>query len=227
MNEQASIYWRRRMVAISGVVIALVIVGWAAGGFFTDGSPSVQGASGGIRETQPPSSPSTMPAAGPGGSSSSSSTSPPPSPSPSAPPPPPPPPPPDPNQPCPDQAIQVGVELGAPQYKVGQRPVLRLIVVNAGQVPCTRDLSRQLREILVMSQDGQTRLWSSNDCYHYNEPGAQIVQAGERLGYEIKWAGRTSAPGCPSKRSVVPAGTYSVVGKLGALSSQPVPIVLT
>jgi hypothetical protein len=225
MNEQASsIYWRRRMVAISGVVIALVIVGWAAGGFFSDGSAPVQGASGGIRDSQPPSTPSSLPAGGQNSSSSSSSA---PAPSPSEPPPPPPPPPPDPNQPCPDAAMQVAVELGAPQYKVGQRPVLRLIVINAGQVPCTRDLSRSLREIVVTSQDGANRIWSSNDCYHFTQPGAQIMQAGERVGYEVRWAGRTSAPGCPSKRSSVQAGTYSVVGKLGALSSPPVPIVLT
>jgi hypothetical protein len=219
MNEQASIYWRRRMVAISGVVIALVIVGWAAGGFFSGGSPPVQGASGGVRDSQPPSTPTSLPPAGAG--SSSSSSAPPPSD-----PPPPPPPPPDPSQPCPDAAMQVVVELGAPQYKVGQRPVLRLVVINAGQVPCTRDLSRALREILVVSPDGANRIWSSNDCYHSTQPGAQIMQAGERVGYEVKWAGRTSAPGCPSRRATVLAGTYSVIGKLGGLASPPVPIIL-
>jgi hypothetical protein len=218
MNEQASIYWRRRMVAISGVVIALVIVGWAAGGFFSGGSPPVQGASGGVRDSQPPSTPTSLPPAGAG--SSSSSSAPPPSD------PPPPPPPPDPSQPCPDAAMQVVVELGAPQYKVGQRPVLRLVVINAGQVPCTRDLSRALREILVVSPDGANRIWSSNDCYHSTQPGAQIMQAGERVGYEVKWAGRTSAPGCPSRRATVLAGTYSVIGKLGGLASPPVPIIL-
>ncbi|GAB3869568.1 hypothetical protein GCM10029964_002060 [Kibdelosporangium lantanae] len=123
--------------------------------------------------------------------------------------------------------MQVTVELGAPQYKVGQRPELKLVVTNAGQVPCTREISRSLREILVVTQDGNTRLWSSNDCNRSNlPPESQILQPAEHLGYEVKWAGRTSAPGCPLKRTTVQAGTYAVVGKLGALTSPAVPLVL-
>lgn len=122
--------------------------------------------------------------------------------------------------------MQVTVELGAPQYKVGQRPVLRLVVVNAGPVACTRDISRALREVVVTSADGATRIWSSNDCYASKLPDLRIMQAGERQQFEVKWAGRTAAPGCPAKRTTVPAGTYSVIGKLGALVSAPVSIVL-
>jgi hypothetical protein len=229
MNE-ASIYWRRRMVAISGVVIALVIVGWAAGGFFGESTPPVQGASGNVRDSQPPSSPPPPSSGSPDNTTSSSPSTSAPS-APSSPSPttstPPPPPPPDPNQPCPDASIQVTVELGAPQYKVGQRPELKLVVTNAGQVPCTREISRSLREIMVTSQDGSTRLWSSNDCSRSNlPPESQIMQPGEHLGYEVRWAGRTSAPSCPAKRTTVHAGTYAVVGKLGALTSPAVPIVL-
>jgi hypothetical protein len=218
------IFWRRRAVAMGGVVGAVLIVAWAAGGFFGDQSPAVQGASGGVHESQPPSSPPPNSQSTP---SSSSTTAPPPASS--GPPSPPPPlsPPPDPHLPCPDQAIGLAVELGAPQYKAGQRPVLRLVVANGGQVPCTRDISRSIREILVTSQDGATRLWSSNDCYTSAKPDLRIIQPGERLTFDVKWAGRTSAPGCPSKRTTVQAGTYSVLGKLGALASRPVPFVLT
>jgi hypothetical protein len=122
--------------------------------------------------------------------------------------------------------MQVVVELGAPQYKVGQRPVLRLGVVNAGPHACTRDISRALREVVVTSADGAARIWSSNDCYTSKMPDLRIMQPGERQQFEVKWAGRTSAPGCPAKRTTVTAGTYSVVGKLGALVSAPVPIVI-
>ncbi|TCO58016.1 hypothetical protein [Actinocrispum wychmicini] len=222
MSEQASLYWRRRMVAIGGVVIALVIVGWAAGGFFGEGSPPVAGTSGNVRDSQPPSSPSPAQSGGSGSATSPSPSPTPTTPATSATPPP------DPNQPCPDSAMRVTVEVGTPQYKVGQRPELRLVLTNAGEVPCTRDVSRSLREVVVMTQDGVTRLWSSNDCYHSTlPPESQVVQAGEGLGYDVKWAGRTSAPGCPTKRTTVQAGTYSVIGRLGALTSPPVPIVLT
>jgi hypothetical protein len=223
MDEQASIYWRRRMVAIGGVVVALVVFGWAAGGFFGDGSADVQDMNAGVKESQPPSSPPPPP---PPSSSASSTTAPASPASETPPPPPPPPPPPDPNLPCPDQVMQVLVELGAPQYKVGQRPVLRLAVVNTGPHACTRDISRALRELVVTSADGAARISSSNDCYASKMPDLRMMQAGERLQFEVKWAGRTSAPGCPAKRTSVPPGTYSVIGKLGALASAPVPIVL-
>jgi hypothetical protein len=118
------------------------------------------------------------------------------------------------------------MEVGAPQYKVGQRPVLRLVVINAGPVPCTRDISRALREVVVTSPDGANRIWSSKDCYRSNEPDLRIMQPGERRQFEVKWAGRTSAPGCPAKRTAVQAGTYSVIGKLGPLTSAAVPLTL-
>lgn len=209
------------MVAIGGVVVALVVLGWAAGGFFGDGT-QVEDTNVAVHESQPPSSPPPPP---PPGSTSSSATS---APAPtststttSSPPPPP-----DPNLPCADQSMQVAMELGAPQYKVGQRPVLRLVITNAGTVPCTRDISRSLREVLVTGADGANRVWSSNDCYRSSEPDLRIMQPGERQQFEVKWAGRTSAPGCPAKRKAVPAGSYSVIGKLGPLTSAAVPLVL-
>lgn len=210
------------MVAIGGVVVALVVLGWAAGGFFGDGSQKVEDTNAGVRESQPPSSP--PPSSPPGSTTSSTSsaaptsavtttTSPPP-------------PPPDPNLPCPDSAMQISMELGAQQYHVGQRPLLRLVVANSGAVPCTRDISRSLRETLITTVDGATRIWSSKDCYTANEADIRILQPGERRDYEVRWAGRTSAPGCPTRRSSVPAGTYHVVGKVGGLTSAPVPLVL-
>nr|WP_052479275.1 hypothetical protein [Kibdelosporangium sp. MJ126-NF4] len=214
------------MVAIGGVVVALVVLGWAAGGFFGGGS-QIEDTGAGVLESQPSSSPPPPPPPGSPSSQTSSTTS--------APAPTsstettttsPPPPPPDPNLPCADAAMQVTVELGAPQYRVGQRPVLRLVVTNTGAVPCTRDISRSLREVLVTTVDGTGRLWSSNDCYGLSQPDLRIMQPGERQQFEVKWAGRTSAPGCPSRRTAVQAGTYHVFGKLGPLTSPAVPLVL-
>jgi hypothetical protein len=226
MNEQASIYWRRRMVAIGGVVIALVVLGWAAGGFFGDGSAQVEDTNAGVKESPPPSSPPPSSQSQSVPPSSSATTSQPAPTSSETAPPPPPPPPPDPGLPCPDQAVQLSMEVGQAQYRIGQRPVLRLVVTNAGPVACTRDISRALREVLVFSADGGTRIWSSNDCYGSKMPDSRILQAGERRQFEVRWAGRTSSPGCPAKRTMLPAGTYSVIGRLGALASAPVPLVL-
>jgi hypothetical protein len=132
-----------------------------------------------------------------------------------------------PPQPCPDPAIQLAAESGQPGYRVGQQPLLRLVIVNAGPVPCLRDVSRSTRELVLTSGDGATRLWSSNDCY--SPPGAdtRLLQPGERLTFTVTWAGRTSAPGCPSKRRTVPAGSYLVTPRLGALTGTALPLVLT
>jgi hypothetical protein len=118
-------------------------------------------------------------------------------------------------------------ETGAPAYPVGQQPLLRLVVVNTGPVPCLREVSRSLRELVITTGDGATRLWSSNDCYAPPGVDTRVLKPGERLSFTVGWAGRTSAPGCPAARDPVPAGHYLVTGKLGRLASPPVPLQLT
>ncbi|MGH8963868.1 MAG: hypothetical protein ACRDXB_00840, partial [Actinomycetes bacterium] len=108
----------------------------------------------------------------------------------------------------------------------GARPLLRLRITNVGPAPCTRDVSRKLREILVLAADG-TRLWSSNDCYGPPQKDVRVLAPNQPATFAVNWAGRTSAPGCPLDRKTVPAGTYQVVGKLGALAGAPTPLTLT
>ncbi|GAA3994364.1 hypothetical protein GCM10022247_12570 [Allokutzneria multivorans] len=122
--------------------------------------------------------------------------------------------------------MKLTTEVGQPEYRVGQRPELRLVIANSGPVACYRDLDAGLREIVVTSVDGGTRLWSSNDCYASNSPNSRLLQPGEGQMFKVAWAGRTSAPGCAGKRTSVPAGDYLVVPKLGALQGQPTPLRL-
>ena len=137
-----------------------------------------------------------------------------------------PPPPPAPPQPCPDQAIAVAAQVAAPEYRVGQKPEFRLVVTNAGKVPCVRDLGASLQELLVFAADGVTRLWSSNDCYPGNSDDVRTLQPSQQVVFPVKWAGRSSKPQCAGQRVTVQAGDYLVVAKLGALASQPTPFRL-
>jgi hypothetical protein len=208
-----AIYWRRRLVALATSVVAVAVLAWIitrlVGG--TEEQQPVQGAA--ARTSQPPSSPpSAPPSTSPGASST---------PVPATPAPPPPP------QACPDAAIAVAAQPDKPSYVVGQRPLLRLIIANSGQVACLREVSRTLRELVVTTADGAGRVWSSNDCFSPPGVDSRLIQPGEQLTFTVSWAGRTSAPGCPSGRQVVPAGSYLVTGKLGALAGAPVPLVLT
>ncbi|MGQ0837122.1 hypothetical protein [Actinokineospora sp.] len=212
------VYLRRRAIAVAGSVLGVVVLVWIIGALVgTDDGQPVRGTSAQVGTSSPPATTSA-----PAASSSAAATS-------AAPAPPPPTttPPPDPNLPCPDAVVGVAAESDAPAYRVGRRPVLRLVVTNAGPVPCTRDIGHELRELLVTSPDGATRVWSSNDCYAPKGQRSQILQPGERQVFEVTWAGRTSAPGCPVKRTAVAPGAYLLTPKLGTLVGAPIPLAFT
>ncbi|HEY0450539.1 hypothetical protein [Actinophytocola sp.] len=231
-----SVYWRRRAFAAGVCVFAVVLLAWIIGGLVgaADDQP-VHGTAGSRELAAAPSSPppSTRPAGAP--SSTTSPTTAPPAASPTtAPtgrpttrPAPPASTPPGPAKPCPDAVIKVVAQPGQPSYQVGRRPLLHLLVVNTGKVPCTRDVSRKLRELVITSADGRTRLWSSKDCYGPPATDTRTLAPGKPLEFSLNWAGRTSAPGCPTHRTTVPAGSYRVIGKLGALTGPPVALTMT
>lgn len=245
-----SVYWRRRAFAAGASVLAVVLLAWIIGGLVeADDQHPVQGTANAARlssETSaggrvtsgrasaPPSSPGpndprgsvsasprtaapsegARPTAAPGPATTSVATTTTTTP------------PPGPPQPCPNGVVKIVATPDVPSYPVGARPLLRLEITNAGPVPCTRDVSRKLREILVLAADG-TRLWSSNDCYGPPQQDVRVLPPGQAVVFSVNWAGRTSAPGCPVDRKTVPAGGYQVVGKLGALVGAPTPLTLT
>lgn len=217
-------YWRRRAVALGAFVLVLLLGVWAVGLAF-GGSDDTERELAELRAAAsargiatPGSSAPSSPVAAP----PPSSAAPPPS---AEPPPPPPPPPPGPPQPCPNEVTKVVAEVGAPEYRVGQRPEFRLVVTNTGPVPCTRELDPKVQEILVLGQDG-ARLWSSNDCYPGRNPDLRTLEPGGTAVFRLAWHGRTSAPNCAGKRKTLPAGDYSVVAKVDDLASAPTPFRL-
>lgn len=226
-----SVYWRRRVIALAGsvltvVLLAVIISGWLGGGSQADpqGVANKQNVAA-TTSRRLTSSPPTSGTITPAGASSSSSAPPAPTTTTSTmtgPPPPPPPP-----GPCPDTSITVEARIAQPSYRVGQSPLLTLAVTNSGKVACNREVTRQLRELVVLSPDGNTRLWSSSDCYYQQAADTRLLQPGEQATFSIAWAGRTSSPNCAPSGALLPAGDYLVVGKLGNLTSRPTPFKLT
>lgn len=242
-----SVYWRRRASAAVVSVLAVVLLAWLIGGLVeADDQHPVQGTASAaeigapksagarvtsVRTSAPPSSPgpddprgsvTASPGAGdPASSAAATPTTKPAEPTTTSPAPPPGPP-----GPCPDEVMKVVGVPDVPSYPVGARPLLRLQVTNVGPVPCMRDMSRKLREILVLGMDG-ARLWSSNDCYGPPDQDVRLLAVNQTMEFSVNWAGRTSEPGCPLDRETVPAGTYQVVGKLGLLAGAPTPLTLT
>ncbi|MGW5050528.1 hypothetical protein [Actinokineospora sp. NPDC004072] len=225
MDDPRGVYFRRRVGALVGVLLALVALIWLIDALLGGDEP-VQGEAASSSKAPGPSAatPTTSAAAAPVAATSPTAAEPSPTPRSRTPEQVPA----DPGAPCPDTSVRVAAETGERSYQVGQRPLLRLVVVNAGPVPCTYDLGRSRRELVVTSRDGRTRLWSSNDCYFGGQAPSPVVLAPrERHEYEVRWAGRTSAPGCPTRRDGVPAGEYRVVPRLGGRAGEPVALTLT
>lgn len=134
--------------------------------------------------------------------------------------------PPPPPQPCPDPAVSVAAQVDRPSFPAGQRAQFTIAIGTNGPVPCTRDIDRGLRELLVQTPDGH-RLWSSNDCYQATGGGVQLLTPGHQMTFSLTWVPRTSAPGCPLHRDTIPAGNYVLLARLGPITSPPTPFTLT
>lgn len=237
------VYWRRRVLALAGVVVVLLLLIWLVAALVDrPAERPVQPAAQQIDTTSEPASPPTVPVAAssgqrlqpfddlrPASSPPAGSGAAPPAPAAVSPvaPPAAPPAPPGPPQPCPDATTVITAAPGRAEYRVGSKPVFTLSVTNTGPAACTRDLDARLQELLVFAADGTTRLWSSNDCYPGDSVDVRVLQPGETVSFKVTWAGRSSSPGCVVKRETIQAGDYYVVAKLGPLAGAPTSFRLT
>ncbi|HYN72119.1 MAG TPA: hypothetical protein VES60_06415 [Nakamurella sp.] len=127
---------------------------------------------------------------------------------------------------CADADISLTAAPSAAAFAVGDQPRLLLIVTNSGTQVCQRDVSGSLQTFIVFGADG-SRIFSTADCFPGTGTEVRELTPGQQLQYTIKWSGTTSAPGCTGERSAAPAGSYTVIGQLGGLSSPPAPFTVT
>ena len=127
--------------------------------------------------------------------------------------------------PCTNEMLGVAAEVDRPQHRVDEQPLLRLVVANTSDQPCVRDLDAARQEIVVWSGDGTQRLWSSNDCSNASSVDLRTLVPGQPVVFSVRWAGRTSAPGCAEPRTVVPAGAYRVMTRVDDVISAPTPFL--
>ncbi|PSL50718.1 putative repeat protein (TIGR01451 family) [Saccharothrix carnea] len=205
-----AVYWRRRALALAGSVVALVLVVWLVGVLVGRGDPAPVVAQPSSSPPEPAATPAVV---------SSSSTSPPPSPatsvapSPTLPPGPPP--------PCEDAQVAVAAEVDKPETPAGQPVRFTIVISNTGPLPCAKEIGRHVRELVVTSADGATRLWSSNDCFATEGSEVRVMQPGERFTYGLQWPGSTSGPGC-REQSRLGAGDYLLTALVAGKASTPV-----
>lgn len=129
--------------------------------------------------------------------------------------------------PCTNAMLTAAAELEHAVHRVGSHPVLRLVITNVSGQPCVRDLDSARQEIVVWSQDGATRLWSSNDCLNASSIDLRTLVPGRPVVFAVTWGERTTTPGCRTPRTPVPAGTYRLMVRLDDLISPPTPFIRT
>ena len=129
--------------------------------------------------------------------------------------------------PCTNAMLSAAAELEHPVHRVGSHPVLRLVLANVSGQPCVRDLDAARQEIVVWSEDGNVRLWSSNDCANAPTTDLRTLVPGRPVAFAVTWGERTTTPGCRQPRTLVPAGSYRLMVRLDDLISPPTPFIRT
>jgi hypothetical protein len=244
----ATVYWRRRWVAIASAVLVVVLFTWGTAALATGGSgapgdavtarPANRAAVSAPQQVSP--SPAAPPPAAPQPGTAGPPTSPPEpptatapgtserlvpddSPRASAPVPPPAPVPPTGPVPCTNDMLAVAAEVDPAEHRVGEHPLFRLVVTNTSGEPCVRDLDPARQEIVVWNAAGE-REWSSNDCSSASGVDLRTLVPGQPVAFAVRWAGRTSADGCPEARTTVPAGGYTLLSRVDDVISPPTPM---
>jgi hypothetical protein len=122
---------------------------------------------------------------------------------------------------CTNDMIAVGAEIDSPQHTVGDRPELRLTVVNVSGQACVRDLDGALQEIVVWDRPIQNRLWSSNDCVNPSTQDLRTLVPGQPVAFAVTWSGLSSNPGCTAARTRLQAGDYTLLTRVADKISGP------
>jgi hypothetical protein len=204
--EEPSVYWRRRAI----VVVALLVVLWLAwmlvraafggGGDQPAAAPGDE-PSAGISASPDPSvspAPASSPAAGASGS---------PSVSPGA-------------TACADDVIGVTATAAASSTGVGAGLALSMTVTNTSEAACTRDVGAGANELRVIS--GPALVWSSDFCNPSSDDDVQVLEPGQPWTTTVTWPGTITPEGCPSDQRQAQPGSYQVIGRNGAVESEPV-----
>jgi hypothetical protein len=108
---------------------------------------------------------------------------------------------------------------------VGATPRLRLKVTNTGKVACTRDVGSPQNELIIKS--GGNPVWSSDDCNPGGNPEVVTLKVNGSWSVDVTWPGRYSKPSCPTNQPVAAAGSYTLTGRNGTITSKPSSFSLT
>ena len=206
-SEPPSVYWRRRFVLLASVIALIVLIVVTVHVLMSDDTSSSAAGTTTAGTSQVPSptpssttqhtssaASSTASATKASGSTSARTSS-------SVPP-----------KPCSSSVLGLAASSEKTHYKVGDQPVLSILVTNKGSVPCVQDLADP--QIVLRVYNGESRVWGSHDCKVQPGTDDRTLMAGATVRVSIVWSGLTSQPDCTGTRQRVGAGTYTVYASL-------------
>jgi hypothetical protein len=209
-SDEVDAYWRRRVVALGGVLSAVGLMVWACSGSGSGGKKQP------VRNAAAVSSPSPSPAAVPTGGSAMplptvtvtatakvTVT---------------PAPPKKPGDRC--DAGNVVVSLGPTKgtFGKGEHAQFRLTVVNTGAQACTFGVGPNELQIQIAS--GSDKVWSSAKCFAGTGSSIQMLQRGIPYGGIVDWDRHRTVGDCTAKRPTARAGTYTIIAKGGGIKTK-------
>lgn len=101
---------------------------------------------------------------------------------------------------------------------------------NASKRSCTRDIGADAQELRLM--DGQKVIWSSDDCGARHGSDVRKFAPDDAVAFTLTWNGKRSRSGtgakvCTAGATAPAIGAYQLVGRLGTAYSSPTTLRLT
>jgi hypothetical protein len=226
----ASVYWRRRFIALVVGLAVLAVVAWALNGAINGRAPANSSGTNSANTTNtgitnplsatnaPNSAASHGSTTGSGKKGGAGAVHHSPSPGPSAS-----------HHPaagqrglktCARSDVVLSVFSAQANYSARQTPEFTIDVVSTAPKTCTFNIGAS-RLVLQITQ-GNKKIWTSADCAEGRAQLNSRLRRGVPTTVPITWDGQRSAPGCPVPGTAAKPGTYTATATDGHLSSTSV-----
>ncbi|HET7014592.1 MAG TPA: hypothetical protein VFI65_11820 [Streptosporangiaceae bacterium] len=125
---------------------------------------------------------------------------------------------------CGQRDIVLSVFAGQTQFAPKDSPTFELSIVSTQPAECTFNIGSA--HLVLVIKEGPATIWSSADCPTGTPSLDAALARGVPTVVTVTWHRKTSAPGCSSRTTRVPPGSYTATAQDGSLTSQPIPIHL-
>lgn len=187
-------YWRRRVIALVGIIGIIALLAWACSGASNDrGNAAPAAATASATPAAKPTTAAPKPLPTVTVTVTATPKTPPPAPK-------------KPGDVCDKKDLVATFMVNQDTYASGDEPRFQLTVVNTGKRMCTWDVGPKAMEIKVAS--GGDRIWSSADCIAGDDSEIRKLSRGRPYSTVITWDRQRSYSSCDKKGSEARPGTY-------------------